>query len=160
MSERLSNLLASRRLDFHVVPYHDAIDAQHVASACHVRGREMAKVLVVRDADGQFLMVAIPAGRRLDLAAVQRATGRMGLRLATEQEFGPLFPDCQLGAMPPFPELYDVPVLVDGCLQDSPEIYFRGGSHHELVGMRFLDYANLAHPTVSAYCYHRTPRSA
>jgi Ala-tRNA(Pro) deacylase len=142
------------------MPYHDAIDAQHVASACHVRGSEMAKAVVLRDDRGQFLMVAMPAGRRLDLSAVQRATGATGLRLATEQEFGPLFPDCELGAMPPFPDLYGVPVFVDSCLRDSPEIYFRGGSHHELIGMRFRDYAAVAHPSVGSYCFHRKQRSA
>ena len=86
---------------------------------------------------------------------MSRATGRTGLRLATEQEFGPLFPDCQLGAMPPFPDLCGIPVFVDGCLPHSPEVFFRDGSHHELVGMRFADYAALARPTVGQWCLHR-----
>lgn len=160
MSERLAKLLSATTLDYHVMPYHEAIDAQHVAAACHVHGRDLVKGIMLRDAGGEFLMVALPAGRRLDLAAVSRATGRTGLRLATEQEFGPLFPDCQVGAMPPFPELYGVPVFVDGCLRQSPEVYFRGGSHHELVGMRFADYAALARPTVGQWCFHRAPRNA
>ncbi|HEY7413230.1 MAG TPA: YbaK/EbsC family protein [Vicinamibacteria bacterium] len=160
MSERLAQLLVSEHAPYRLLPHDDAIDAAHLAAVSHVSGRALAKGVVLRDAGGEFLMMVVPAHCQLDLGMAARATGRPGLRLATEAEFAPLFPDCQLGAMPPFGDLYGLPVYVDGCLRAAPEIFFRGGTHHELVGMRFADYQSLAKPVTSQWCFHSMAKAA
>jgi Ala-tRNA(Pro) deacylase len=99
-------------------------------------------------------MAVLPADRPLDLPSLQRATGRAGLRLAREGEFAPLFSDCELGAMPPFGLLYGMPLFVDPCLARSSEIFFRGGTHHMLVRMRFDDWRSVARPMAGLGCFH------
>jgi Ala-tRNA(Pro) deacylase len=99
-------------------------------------------------------MVVIPSTRRVDLAAVTAATGRPGLRLAGERELGRLFPDCELGAMPPFGELYGLPAYVDPCFREWPAFVFQGGSHEELVAMLFADYKSLARAVIGPSCFH------
>jgi Ala-tRNA(Pro) deacylase len=99
-------------------------------------------------------MVALPAPARLDLDAISRATGHKNLRLGLEAEFCKLFKDCDPGAMPPFGSLYDMPLYLDACLAASPEIAFQAGNHHELVVMKYAEYARLAHPMVGRSCLH------
>jgi Ala-tRNA(Pro) deacylase len=160
IGERLRQLLGSEFVKYHVVAHRAEFDAQRAAASAHLPGREVAKVVVLRDAGGEFLMVVVPSLARLDLGEVSRATGYQGLQLATEREFGPLFPDCEVGAMPPFGILYGLPTYVDGCFRSAPEIYFPGGTHHELVGMRFEDYEAIARPIVGQWCFHRRVRAA
>jgi Ala-tRNA(Pro) deacylase len=118
-----------------------------------------AKTVMLRDGDGAFLMLALPASCTLDLAAVRRSTGRPALRLAREPEFAPLFPDCAVGAMPPFGALYGLPLLADACLLDGEEILFRGGTHETLVRVRCDDWLSVARPVVGAWCTRHGPRA-
>jgi Ala-tRNA(Pro) deacylase len=134
--------------------------ARELARSAGVPGAEFAKVVVLQDAAGDYLMVVIPSTRRLDLAAVAEGTRRVGLRLASEQELAKLFPDCELGAMPPFGGLYGLPAYVDPCFREWPLFVFQGGSHDELVAMLFKDYESLARAVVAPTCYHRKPVAA
>lgn len=154
LSTRLQRLLVAEFVSYRVVPWHGAFDTQHLAAARHTSGGTLAKAVVLRDLGGAFLMVALPADRPLDLLSVQRATGRAGLRLAQEAEFSPLFPDCELGAIPPFGSLYGMPLFVDACLRGSNDILFCGGTHRTLVQMRFEDWKSIARPMPSRQCFH------
>jgi Ala-tRNA(Pro) deacylase len=154
VSQRLRRLLtgeyASHR---HLAP--PGAHAREVAESAGVPGAAFAKVVVLQDAAGDYLMAVVPSTRRLDLAAVSEATRRVGLRLASERELIKLFPDCEPGAMPPFGELYGIAAYVDPCFREWPEFVFRGGSHDELVTMRFADYEFLARAVVGPSCLHR-----
>jgi Ala-tRNA(Pro) deacylase len=152
LNVRLQKVLADEFMWYRIQPYHDAVDAQHVAAAAHVTGDGVAKTVMLRDGDGAFLMLVLPASCSLDLAAVQQSTGRPALRLAREGEFAPLFPDCSVGAMPPFGSLYGLPLLADACLLDAPEILFRGGNHDTLVRVRSEDWVSVAQPIVGVWC--------
>ena len=152
LNARLEKVLADEFVWYRIQPYHGAIDAQHVAAATHVTGDVLAKTVMLRDGDGAFLMLVLPASCALDLTAVQRSTGRPALRLAREAEFGPLFPDCAVGAMPPFGALYGLPLLADACLMDGRQIAFRGGRHDTLVRVRSEDWISVAHPVLGAWC--------
>lgn len=154
LSKRLQKVLADEFMWYRVQPYHDAFDAQHVAAAAHVSGDVLAKTLVLRDSDGSFLMVALPASCMLDLAAVRNALSRPGLELASEREFAPLFPDCATGAMPPIGDLYGLLLLADLCLLDSDRLLFRGGTHEALVRTRIEDWLSVARPMVGRWCKH------
>jgi Ala-tRNA(Pro) deacylase len=109
--------------------------------------REVAKVVII-SAENGYNMVVLAANRVLDLGELRHALGLSHARLATEQELGRLFPDCDLGAMPPFGNLYDLPVYVDSGLAEDEWIAFNAGSHVDVVHMRCKDYKWLANPVV------------
>lgn len=156
MNERLAHLLDEEGVSHRVVSHREMFTAQQVAAASHLSGRVLAKVVVLRDAGGEDLMLVVPASTRVDLGSVAGALGRVGLRLATEPEVARLFPDCETGAMPPFGHLYEMPVYLDACLEKVDEIYFQAGNHHEVVGMALSDYLRLARPIGGQLCFHGT----
>jgi len=124
--------------------------AQELARVEHVSGRLIAKAVMVV-ADGNPVMVVVPGVAKVDPGAVRKALGAEEVRLAVEEEFGRLFPDCEVGAMPPFGNLYGVPVLVDAALAGDPVIFFNAGSHRRTVTMTYADYARLVRPAVGAF---------
>jgi Ala-tRNA(Pro) deacylase len=144
--KRLREYLDSHHVKYVVITHSQAFTAQEIAQRMHVPGREMAKVVVVRTPVGLALAVI----RALDKVDMDLASDVLGAkaRLATEQEFLDAFPDCEMGAMPPFGNLYDVPTLVDDELAKDDEIVFNAGTHVEAIRMKFQDFAAHARPTV------------
>jgi Ala-tRNA(Pro) deacylase len=93
-------------------------------------------------------MAVITAASKVDLQRLgQVASGRV--ELATEEEFGGLFPECEVGAMPPFGHLYDMPVYADEMLREDEEIAFNAGNHIDLIQMAYVDYERIAEPVVA-----------
>ena len=158
VSQRLRRLLTGEYASYRLVPHGARSSARDVAEAADVPGRQFAKVVVLRDAAGASVMVVVPSTTRVRIESVERTTGRAGLRLAREDELQSLFPDCDVGAMPPFGALYGLPVYVDACFREQHEIFFRGGAHDEVVGMLFADYESLARPVFGQWCFHDAPR--
>jgi Ala-tRNA(Pro) deacylase len=154
INERLRHLLEQNRVEYEVLPHAEAFTSQEVAQSVHVTGRVVAKVVVVREPAGGHLLVAVPASCRLDLAILRRETGRPGLVLATERELQTLFPDCEVGAMPPLGRLYGLPMYLDRCLERSSTILFQAGNHHEVVRMATEDFLRLARPLAGELCLH------
>jgi len=155
INPRLQKLLDAERSGYAVLPHPDAYSAQQVAQTSHVKGRHLAKVLVLRDIDGADFMVAVPADRPVDHASLRRVTGRIGVQLEDEGELARLFPDCEVGAMPPFGNLYHMPMFVDPCLLDGFDIFFQAGNHHEIVLMRTIEYNRIARPFHVRGCLHK-----
>ena len=124
-----------------------AYTAQEVAEAQHVPGKEVAKGVVLK-ADGRFIMVVLPAVKKLDLEALRSQIPFHRIKIAREDEFASLFPDSNVGAMPPFGNLYGMPVYVDRGLSDDEEIVFNAGSHFETLRMRYSDFERLVEPVV------------
>jgi Ala-tRNA(Pro) deacylase len=124
-----------------------AFTAAEVASSAHVTGRDFAKTLVVKIGN-DLAMVVLPANRRLVLDDLREMLESPQVQLATEAEFRSRFPDCELGAMPPFGNLYDMPVYVSSSLSDEPEIAFNAGTHTEVVKMAYSDFERLVDPTI------------
>jgi Ala-tRNA(Pro) deacylase len=114
----------------------------------------LAKVLVVRAPGEGPVMVVLPASCRLDLATLARVLGKPSVALVAESEMKDLFPDCEAGAMPPFGQLYGLPVWVDSCFPKAGEFAFQAGNHHEIVRMRYAEYERLARPVVAEFCRH------
>jgi Ala-tRNA(Pro) deacylase len=127
-----------------------AFTAQEVAQAEHVSGRMVAKTVVLLG-DGVFLMAVLSADAVVDLQELRHAMGVTHLRLATEQEIGDLFPDCELGAMPPFGNLYGLPVYVESSLAMQPEIAFNAGTHRDVVHMKFPDFRRAVEPVILSF---------
>jgi Ala-tRNA(Pro) deacylase len=159
--EELTHRLEEARVPYRIEKHPYALTAQHVADVEHVPGHIFAKTVVVK-AEGRFILLALPAPHVVDFRALEDAPGLEGVRLATEAEFGPLFPDCELGAMPPFPGPNGLDVYLDKGLLGHPEIVFEAGSHSEAVCMRTEDYVWLVQPRILSFARERVgsePRS-
>jgi Ala-tRNA(Pro) deacylase len=124
-----------------------AYTAQELAQVDRVPGREIAKTVVLR-ADDRFVMAVLPADLDINMELLKAELRCKRLMLAAEAEFAPLFPECQLGAMPPFGGLFGMPVYCDRRLASRREIEFNGGSHTETLRMSFEEFDLLERPTI------------
>ena len=145
---KLKKFLDANGVRYDVRSHGTAYTAQEVAAREHIPGREMAKVVMVRDG-GDHVMAVLPAPYHLSLERLGQAMGHTGLRLEREVEFAHLFPGCDTGAMPPFGNLYDIPVWVDAALTRDDEIAFNAGTHEQTVHMRYADFSRLVKPNVA-----------
>ena len=145
--KKLKQFLDEHKVKYVSIQHSPAYTAQAIAASAHVPERELAKTVMVT-IDGKIAMAVLPASYRLDVGQLRRAVNAKHVELATEGEFEGRFPDCEIGAMPPFGNLYDMEVYVAGPLADDEEIAFNAGSHRELIKMRYEDFAWLVQPKV------------
>jgi Ala-tRNA(Pro) deacylase len=150
VSERLVHFLEEQHVPFVTMPHPRAYTAQEIAASVHVPGQEVAKTVIVL-ADEKLHMAVVPATRRIELALLKNALGVKKIRLATEAEFEGVFPECEVGAMPPFGNLYRIPVIVDESLKKDREIVFNAGSHTETVKMAFDEFVDLVKPIFASF---------
>ncbi|MFY9724535.1 MAG: YbaK/EbsC family protein [Bryobacteraceae bacterium] len=146
LSERLRSFLESHSVEYSVTVHPRAYTAREVAAVEHLPPRELAKTVVLIG-DGEYFMVVIPASKVVDLPEARLILGSNQVRLATEDELGKLFPDCELGAMPPFGSLYRMPVYLDSSLTGEDRIAFNAGTHREVLHMKMSDFRGLVQPT-------------
>lgn len=149
---KLKELLEKHQVRYEVIPHPYTVTAQQSAQVEHVPGKNHAKVVMVQ-ANDDLIMAVCPACHRLDVGRLQSVLGK-SVRIAKETEFRGAFPDCQTGAMPPFGELYGVPVYVDRSLRENAEFVFEAGTHTEAVRMNYGDFERIAHPTVAEFAEH------
>jgi Ala-tRNA(Pro) deacylase len=147
LSEKLRVFLEENRAEYTHTVHPLAYTAREVASAERLPAREVAKTVVVFGDDG-FHMMVLPANRVVDFQEVRVTLGLSHASMATEEELSRLFPDCELGAMPPMGNLYGMPVYLDSSLAGEPTIAFNGGTHGDEVHMRTADYRALVDPAV------------
>lgn len=145
---KLRQYLDSRNIKYLVLSHSIAYTAQGVAALVHVSGKKLAKTVIVK-IDGILAMAVVPASLHVDLELLRAAAGAKVVELATEQEFNDAFPDCETGAMPPFGNLYEMPVYADAKLAECEEITFNAGSHRELMRMNWTDMARLVEPQIT-----------
>ena len=133
------------KLKYVTISHSPAFTAQEVAASAHVPGKEMVKTVMVK-IDGTMAMAVLPAPYKVDLEELRRATGAETVDLASEEEFKELFPECEVGAMPPFGNLYGMNVFMAASLTEDEQIAFNAGTHTELIKMSFADYVDLVEP--------------
>jgi Ala-tRNA(Pro) deacylase len=150
--ERLSQYLKENGVEYEVLAHSKAYTMQEVAAELHEPGRQVAKVVMV-SADGRYAMLVLPASHRLNFARVGTLLNAERVSLAKEENFAALFPDCAPGAMPPFGNLYQIPVYVDQALTDQDEIVFRVGTHRDSMKVSYADYNRLVEPTVGDFAW-------
>lgn len=150
LDKKLKECLDSRDVHYSIIYHSPANTAQRIAASAHVRGKDLAKTVMIK-ADDEMMMAVLPANCRIDFNRLRDAMGVQSISLANEDEFCDLFPDCETGAMPPFGNLYYLHVVVEESLTTDKEIAFNAGTHTELVRMAYQDYANLVHPTVREF---------
>jgi len=148
--ERLAAYLQQQGVEFSLHHHSQAYTAQEVAASEHVSGHRFVKVVMVKGDDG-LAMMCVPASLDVDLDAAAEVLHTDCVRLAYEEEFAPLFDDCEVGAMPPFGNLYDVPVYLDETLEEDDKIVFNGGTHRETFEMSVDDFERLVHPRVAHF---------
>jgi Ala-tRNA(Pro) deacylase len=148
--ESLEDYLRENRIPFETQHHPRAVTAQEVAASEHVPGKMLAKTVMVL-ADREMVMLALPASYQVDLGKAATALGVKEARLAEEEEFEDTFPDCEIGAMPPFGNLYGVPVYVDETLAEDETIVFRSGTHTDTMSVSYADFERLVEPTIAEF---------
>lgn len=146
-ARKLKEFLDSRGVRYVSIEHSPAFTAPEIAEAAHVAGSNFAKTVVVK-LNGDMAMVVLPANRKIVLSELREMMPGGKVELAGESEFNVRFPDCEVGAMPPFGNLYGLPVYVARSLAGAEDIVFNAGTHREVIKMPFEEYANLVKPTV------------
>ena len=158
--KRLKDFLDKNKVQYQVAGHPEVYTAQEIAAALHVPGKELAKVVIIKAVEDpthrgeRFVMTVLPASWRIDMARLKDALKAKEINLATEKEFESLFPDCEVGAMPPFGNLYGVDVYVDRALTEDEEIFFQAGNHIESIKMKYKDYSQLVDPNIVEFGVH------
>ena len=150
IAERVKTFLEEEGVSYEHGEHSPVFTAQEIAAAEHVPGKELAKSVMLTDG-GAFFMAVLPATQRIDVAGFREVAGNPDLRLAEEEEFAGLFPNVETGAMPPFGNLYDVPVFVDATLREDESITFNAGTHTDTIRMAYADFERLVDPVVAAF---------
>ena len=148
--KKLREFLDSQNIKYITIDHSPAYTAREVASSALVPRREFAKTVIVK-LDGRNAMAVVPASRHVDLGRLAALAGAQQAELASEEEFQALFPGCEVGAMPPFGNLYDMDVFVDEILHEDDDIVFNAGSHIQVIRMAYEDYQALVQPTVGDF---------
>jgi Ala-tRNA(Pro) deacylase len=149
-AKQLKEFLDSHHVKYVTKTHPVAYTAQEIAFLAHVHGREFAKTVIVR-IDGALAMAVLPASYQVDLALLKTAANGKKIGLASEGDFRDRFPECELGAMPPFGRLYGMPVFVEESLTKDKEIAFNAGTHRELIRLSYDDLARLVQPKVARF---------
>lgn len=141
----LRAFLDSNKVRYVTINHSPAYTAQEIAESANITGKELAKTVIIK-IDGKMAMLVLPATQRISLDLVKEVLGVQTAELASENEFRGLFPQCELGAMPPFGNLYGMDVYISHALTEEDEIAFNAGSHTVLIKMNYKDYDNLVRP--------------
>ncbi len=144
---KLREYLDRNQVKYLVISHSVAYTAQGIAALTHIKGKELAKTVMIM-VDGRLVMAVVPASFRVELHRLKKYLGADTVELASEQEFRHRFSDCETGSMPPFGHLYGMDVFADDTLAEDKEIAFNAGTHRELVRMSFADFHRLAKPVL------------
>ena len=145
--QKLRNFLDEQGVRYVLIVHSPAYTAQEIAASAHIPGKKLAKTVMAK-VDGKMSMFVLPATHNLDLEKCKTEMKAKEIELATEEEFKYLFPECEIGAMPPFGNLYGLPVYACKELAENDEIAFNAGSHRELIKLPYKDFEKLVKPTI------------
>jgi Ala-tRNA(Pro) deacylase len=145
--KKLKAFLDENDVKYVTIRHSRAYTAQEIAAKAHVSGKELAKTVIIK-VEGKMAMTVLPASYKLDFKLLKQLFGTQQVTLATEAEFKYFFPDCEVGAMPPFGNLYDMEVYVAESLAEDYQIAFNNGTHTELLKMSYEDFERLVQPKV------------
>jgi Ala-tRNA(Pro) deacylase len=145
--KKLREYLDDQGIQYVAIPHQVGYTARQIAAITHTPNRELAKTVIVK-IDGVLAMVVLPASYAVDLSLLRAATGARIVSLAKESEFKDRFSECEVGAMPPFGNLYGMAVYVEESLTKDEKISFNAGSHYELLQISYADFERLVNPRV------------
>jgi len=145
--KELKDFLDNHHIRYMAISHSPAYTAQEIAAKTHIPGKEMAKTVMIK-IDGKMVMAVLPANYNVDFELLLKATGSKKVELAKEEEFKYIFPECEIGAMPPFGNLYEMDTYVAETLAEDETIAFNAGTHKELIKLAYKDFEELVHPKV------------
>ncbi len=148
--QKLKKFLDDNGIKYVSIQHSAAYTAQEVAALAHIPGELMAKTVMVK-VDGKMAMAVVPASHQIGFERLAEVAGAKTVELANEDEFKGFFPTCDVGAMPPFGNLYDMPVYCATALSEDLEIAFSAGSHSELIRLTYADYEQLVQPEIGSF---------
>ena len=148
--KRLKEFLDTNNVKYIVVSHSRAFTAQETAKSAHIARKELAKTIMVK-IDGKIAMAILPSSCNVDFELLKNVTNSSTIELANEKEFQNLFPDCEVGSMPPFGNLYNMEVFVAESLSEDEEFTFNAGTHRELIKMSYKDFERLVKPKVGKF---------
>ena len=146
-SAKLKEYLDSENIKYVSIIHSRAYTAQETAESAHIPGKELAKTVMVK-IDGEMAMAVLPASDRVDFDLLRGVADAANVTLADEAEFNSIFPESEVGAMPPFGNMYGMDVYVEESLSDDKEIAFNAGSHSELIKLSYSDFERLVKPKI------------
>ena len=146
-SKKLRQFLDDQGVKYVVIMHSQAFTSQEIAASAHIPGKEFAKSVILK-ADKKMIMAVLPSAYKIDMDKCKDKLGVESVSLALEEEFKYLFPECEIGAMPPFGSLYDLETYVAKSLTKNEEIAFNAGNHKELIKVRFEDFKRLENPKI------------
>ena len=149
-ARKVKEFLDGHGIKYVTITHSPAYTAHEIAASAHIPAKELAKTVMVR-IDGKMAMAVLPASQRIDFDRLKEAAGASKVELASEQDFQDMFPECEVGAMPPFGNLYGMEVCVAASLAEDEEIAFNAGSHTELIRLSFQDFQRLVEPKVMGF---------
>ncbi len=149
----ITDFLDKAGVKYEVSKHKPVFSAQQMAAMEHEPGRYVAKPVIVKS-DDKYIMCVLAANAKIDLGKLKKQLAAGSVELAEEEEIGKLFGDCELGAEPPFGNLYELPTYMDKTLDDDDHIVFQAGSHEKTVRMSMADYRRLVKPKVLEFSYH------
>ena len=152
-AQKLKEFLDENKIKYMTLKHSSAYTAQEIAARAHIPGKELAKTVLVK-VNGQLVMAVLPASDKVDIDLLKDQLGVENIRIAYEQEFMDKFPDCEVGAMPPFGNLYGLQVYVAKSLTYDEEITFNACNHSELIKMSYRDYERLVKPKILDFSFH------
>lgn len=151
-SKKLKEFLDQNNIKYVTIKHSLAYTSQEIAASAHIKGKNLAKTVLIK-INGKMAMAVLPATHKIDFDLLKKAIGNENIRLASEQEFLDRFAECEVGAMPPFGNLYNMDVFVDESLSEDREIAFNAGTHVELIQMSYEDFERLVKPRKMKFAY-------
>jgi len=148
--QKLKEFLDNQGIKYVAIDHSIAYSAQEIEASAHIRGKELAKTVMVK-IDGKMAMAVLPASRNVDFDLLKEVAEASKVQLAAEAEFKDMFPGCAVGAMPPFGNLYGIDVFAETSLAEDEEIAFNAGSHSELIRLAYKDFERLVKPKVGRF---------
>lgn len=152
-AKMLQEFLDKNNIKYVTIKHSVAYTAQEIAASAHIKGKELAKTVLVK-IDGKMAMCVLPANYKINFDQLKEVFDGKNVRLANEVEFKDKFPECEVGAMPPFGNLYGLEVFAEETLAKDTEIAFNACSHTELVQMDYADFRNLVNPKLIKFAFH------
>lgn len=142
---RIANYLKDHHVPYEIIKHKPVYTAQEIAAEAHIPGDSLLKVVILK-MDNKLIMLLESANKKIDMEDFAKRLGATRVELAHEYEFEEIFPECDVGAMPPFGDLFNIDVYIDDAIGNQEEIAFNAGNHSELIRMRFSDFERLVKP--------------
>lgn len=148
----IKEFLDQNNIKYVSIKHSKAFTAQEIAASAHIDGKKIAKTVVLK-VDGRLVFAVLPATYKVDFDLIKEAIGSKDVRLANEQEFKDKCPGCEVGAMPPMGNLFNIDTYVAASLVEDEEIAFNAGNHTELIRMNYTDFEKLVNPKVLRFSH-------